>query len=501
MRNGDEASSEKRLGLLDATMIVAGSMVGSGIFLVTAQMARDVSGAGWLMLAWGITTALTLAAALSYGELAAMMPLAGGQYVFLREAYSRFWAFLYGWTLFFIMQTGLIDAVTIGFARYLGVLWPAVAEDHYLVAPIALGKHYALSLSTTQLTALLLIVVLSWVNARGVDYGKLVQNVFTLAKLGALVVVIAFGLLVGCNHAVIHANYVHAWQLSSPAGAGAPLWWKALVAVCVAQVGSLFAADAWNNVTFVAGEIRRPQRNLPLALLLGTGGVMLIYIGANLAYTFVLPMQAIQSVPADRVGAAMLNAIYPRYGSTIMAVLILVAAAGCVNGIILSGSRTFATMARDGLFLESAAKLNRAGVPGVALWVQAAWAVLLLLVRTHDPVRNTYGNLYSNLLDYVISAALFFYVLTVAAVWRLRRKRPEAERPYKTWGYPLVPGVYCVFAGLILLVLCWYRAATALPGFGLIACCAVVYFLLYRRASSSGTRERRAELQQALPPA
>ena len=483
---GAEARVPKTLGLFDATMIVAGSMIGSGIFIVTGQMARDVGGAGWLMLAWVITTLMTLAAALSYGELAAMMPEAGGQYVYLREGFSPFWAFLYGWTLFFILQAGLIDAISIGFARYAGVFWPGVSETRYVLGPVALGSHYALSLSTTQLVAIVLIGALTLVNMRGIRYGAFLQNLFTVSKMAALAVVIGFGLFVGARAGVIHENFAHAWVLPVQAPVHGPAWYTAVVVLCLAQVGSMFAADAWNNVTFIAGEIRHPARNLPLALLLGTTAVMAVYILANLAYTFVLPMAAIQHTPSDRVGAAMLGAIYPRGGSSVMAAIIVVAAAGCVNGIILAGARTFRAMAQDGLFFAPAAKLNGALVPGTALLMEGVWACLLLLVRTHDPATGTYGNLYGDLLDYVISAALFFYILTVACVWRLRRRRPEAQRPYRTIGYPWVPLFYMGAASLMLAVLCRYRPATTLPGFLLIGLSAPVY-LLFRMRKSGGT--------------
>jgi APA family basic amino acid/polyamine antiporter len=469
-----------KLGLFDAGMIVAGSMVGSGIFLVTGQMARDVGGAGWLLLAWVITTLITVAAALTYGELAAMMPKAGGQYVYLREGLSPFWAFLYGWTLFFILQTGLIDAISIGFARYLGVLWPRISETLYILPPILIGGHYAVSLSTGQLTAILLIGLLTWVNIQGISYGKYVQNVFTIAKMAALAVVIAFGLLIGRKAAVIHENFSHAWALPAHSPAHGPAWYTVVVALCLAQVGSMFAADAWNNVTFIAAEVRQPERNLPLALIMGTSAVMAVYIAANLAYCFVLPMDALQHTPSDRIGAAMLEAIYPRVGSLVMAAIILIAAAGCVNGIILAGARTFCAMAQDGLFFAPASTINRARVPGIALAMQAAWACILLLVRTHDPQTGSFGNLYSNLLDYVISAALFFYILTISCVWRLRQRRPEAERPYRTAGYPWVPLFYVLAASFLLLVLCRYKPATTLPGFLIIALIAPVY-LLFRK--------------------
>jgi APA family basic amino acid/polyamine antiporter len=294
--------------------------------------------------------------------------------------------------------------------------------------------------------------------------------------MAALAVVIAFGLFIGAKAAVIHANFAHPWVL--PVGpVHGPAWYTAVVVLCLAQVGSLFAADAWNNVTFIAGEVRHPARNLPLALVLGTAVVMAVYLLANLAYTFVLPMDAIRHTPSDRVGAAMLEAIYPHIGSRIMAVIIVVAAAGCVNGIILAGGRTFCAMARDGLFFAPAARLNRAGVPGAALLMECLWACLLVLVRTRNPATGTYGNLYGDLLDYVISAALFFYILTIVCVWRLRRTRPHANRPYKTAGYPWVPLFYVVAASILLVILCVYKPATTLPGFLLIAASVPVYFL------------------------
>ena len=490
--HAESAEPPKSLGLFDASTIVAGSMIGSGIFIVTGQMARDVGGAGWLLVAWGISALITLAAALSYGELAAMMPRAGGQYIYLREGFSPFWAFLYGWTLFFILQAGLIDAISIGFARYLGVLLPRISETTYLVGPLSLGSRYALSLSTTQLVAILLIAMLTWINVSGIQYGKHVQNVFTVSKMAALAVVIAFGLLIGAKADVIHANFSHAWRLPQGGPVHGPAWYTVVVAICLAQVGSLFAADAWNNVTFIAGEVRHPSRNLPLALILGTSVVMTVYILANLAYTFVLPMGAIQHTPSDRVGAAMLEAIYPRVGSPVMAVIIVIAAAGCVNGIILAGGRTFRAMAQDGLFFAPAARLNRAQVPGIALVMESVWACLLILVRTHNPETGAYGNLYGDLLDYVISAALFFYVLTVACVWRLRRKRPHAERPYKTAGYPWVPLFYMVAASFLLVILCRYKPATTLPGFLIIALSAPLY-LLFRRSLSRLDRLQRVD--------
>jgi APA family basic amino acid/polyamine antiporter len=476
---------KRRLGLFDSTMIVAGSMIGSGIFLVTGEMSRVVGGAQWLMASWGIATLLTLAAALSYGELAAMMPQAGGQYVYLREAFSPMWGFLYGWTLFLVIQTGTIDAVSIGFARYLGVLWPAVSETGYLIAPIPIGSSYALSLSTAQLVALVLILALTWTNTRGIDAGKIIQNVFTTAKIGTLLCVVGVGVAVGWSRATVAGNFGGAWMAAgqepfvpgiAPAG-----WYGVLVSLCLAQVGALFAADAWNNVTFTAGEVRDPKRNLPLSLAIGTGIVMALYIGANLAYFVVLPFEQVRHVPSDRVASAMMSAIFPGIGSTLIAAAILISAFGCMNGMIMSGARAYFAMARDGLFLKGAGQLNSASVPARALAMQAAWGCLLVLVRTHDPATGKYGNLYSNLLDYVISAALIFYILTIAGIFRLRATRPDAERPYRAFGYPVVPALYLAGAAVILTMLFLYRPATTYPGVVIVLLGVPVYFWLRLR--------------------
>ena len=466
-------------------MIVAGSMIGSGIFLVTGEMSRQVGGAQWLMVSWAIATLLTLAAALSYGELAAMMPRAGGQYVYLREAFSPIWGFLYGWTLFLVIQTGTIDAVSIGFARYLGLLWPAVSESSYLIAPIPLGSHYALSLSTAQLTALLLILLLTWTNMGGIDAGKWIQNVFTTAKIGTLLGVIAIGIVVGWNPQTVASNFGGLWtakdQLPFVPGISPASGYGVFVSLCLAQVGALFAADAWNNITFTAGEVKNPKRNLPLSLAVGTGLVMALYIAANLAYLVVLRFDQVRNVPSDRVASAMMAQLFPGIGSALIAGAILIAAFGCVNGMVLSGARAYFAMARDGLFLEGAGRLNRASVPARALAMQSAWASVLVLLRTHDPATGKYGNLYSNLLDYVISAALLFYILTIAGIFRLRATRPGADRPYLAFGYPWVPALYSLSAAAILTILFVYRPATTFPGVGIVLLGVPVYFWLKQR--------------------
>lgn len=477
------------LGLYDSTMIVAGSMIGSGIFIVAGEMAREVGSSGWLMVAWVIAGLLTMAAALSYGELAAMMPRAGGQYVYLREAYSPLWGFLYGWTLFLVIQTGTIAASAVGFSRYLGVLWPPISESKYIIPPIHILPHYAISLSTAQVVSLLLIGFLTWTNSSGLKYGKGVQNVFTTAKIGTLVGVIGIGLLMGWKSSVVHGNFDHAWLPTgfTPAADGlTPLTGLGMiVALCTAQIGSLFAADAWNNITFNAGEVRNPARNVPLSLALGTVIVIGLYILANFAYVVVLPFSQIQHAPSDRVAATMMEAIFPHLGARIIAIAIMVSAFGCMNGMILSGARAYYAMALDGLFFRKAAYVNRSSVPSSALVMQGLWTGILVLVRTYQPATQTYGNLYSNLLDYVVSAALVFYILTIAGVFRLRKLRPNVDRPYRAFGYPFIPILYIIFAAIILFVLLIYRSSTTVPGIIIVLLGVPVYFLFKAGASLS----------------
>jgi APA family basic amino acid/polyamine antiporter len=450
------------LGLFDATMVVVGSMVGSGIFIVSADMARNVGAPGWLLAAWVVAGVLTVVGALSYGELAAMMPRAGGQYVYLREAFSPLWGFLYGWTLFLVIQTGTIAAVAVGFARYSGVLWPWIAEDRYLVAPVHLSAGYALSLSTAQLVGVLLIALLTWTNTRGLEYGRIVQNVFTTAKTGAVIGLVAVGVLLGWNHDAVADNFGQLWARRGfsdiTPGVSAATTFGLFVAICVSQTGSLFSADAWNNITFTAGEVREPRRNVPFA--------------------------AVQHAPSDRVATATLEAVFPGAGAVIMAIGIMISTFGCNNGLILSGARAYYAMARDGLFFRAAGGLNRARVPAWALVLQGLWAALLVLPRTYDQTSRTYGNLYSNLLDYVISAALIFYILTIAGVFRLRRTRPDAERPYRAFGYPVVPALYIIGAATILLMLFVYRTSTTWPGLVIVLLGVPVYFAWRRRNPS-----------------
>jgi APA family basic amino acid/polyamine antiporter len=480
------------LGLIDSTMLVAGSMIGSGIFIVSSIIARQVGSPGWLLVVWIVTGLLTLTAALSYGELAAMMPKAGGQYVYLREAFSPLWGFLYGWTLFLVIQTGTIAAVAVGFARYTGVLLPWVSESNYLIAPIRFGG-YAVSLSTAQLVGLALIGFLTFTNTRGLEIGKLVQNVFTTAKTGALIALIVLGIIVGLRSGAGAENFTNFWTLRGGlqevgAGLTAATAFGLFVGICVAQTNSLFSADAWNNITFTAGEVKDPRRNVPLSLAFGTFLVIGLYLLANVAYLAALPFGAIQNAPSDRVASETANVIFPGAGASIMAVAIMVSTFGCNNGLILAGARAYYAMARDGLFFRRVSELNKQHVPAWGLIIQGIWAGILVLPRTvkTDAAGNVtgYGNLYGNLLDYVISAALIFYILTIAGVFVLRWKRPDAERPYKAWGYPIVPALYIVGAALILCVLFVYQTATTWPGLLIVISGVPIYFL-WRKAASS----------------
>lgn len=468
------------LGLLDSTMLVAGSMIGSGIFIVSSIIGRQVGAPGWLLVVWIVTGLLTLMAALSYGELAAMMPKAGGQYVYLREAFSPLWGFLYGWTLLLVIQTGTIAAVAVGFARYTGVLIPWFSESNYLIPPIRIGG-YALSLSTAQLLGLAMIALLTYMNTRGLRLGKLVQNIFTTAKTGALIALIVLGLVVGLKSGAGADNFRDFWTVRGGlqdvgAGLTAATAFGLFVGICVAQTQSLFSADAWNNITFTAGEVINPRRNVPLSLAFGTFLVIGLYLLANVAYLATLSFTAIQTAPSDRVAVATANVIFPGAGATIMAVAIMISTFGCNNGLILAGARAYYAMAEDGLFFRRVRNLNKNHVPAWGLIIQGIWAGFLVLPRVVK-ADGTYGNLYGNLLDWVISAALIFYILTIAGIFLLRRKQPNAERPYRAWGYPVVPALYILGASVILIVLFIYQPATSWPGLIIVLTGVPIYFL------------------------
>jgi APA family basic amino acid/polyamine antiporter len=495
----------RELGLLDSTMIVAGSMIGSGIFIVSSDISRQMGSAGWLLATWVLTGLLTVAAALSYGELAAMMPKAGGQYVYLREAFSPLWGFLYGWALLLVIQSGTIAAVAVGFARYLGVLIPSISPTNWLVRPIDVSRGYALSLSTQQLVAIVLVIFLTALNTRGIRVGKLIQNVFTSAKTLSLLALIVLGILVGRNAEAIAANFSGMWTPADPASIRPDLGFLPtltaaggtvglLVALGVAQVGSLFSADAWNNITFTAGEVKNPRRNIPLSLAYGTLLVTTLYVLANVAYLCTLTLDQIRNAPDDRVATAALSVIFGPAGAAIMAVAIIVSTFGCNNGLILAGARVYYAMAKDGLFFKRTGELNARHVPSFGLFVQCVVTCLLVLPRTRNygddgmPLLDattgepTYGNLYGKLLDWVVFAVLLFYVATIVGLFVLRKKRPDAERPYRAFGYPFVPALYVVAALGIALVLLFYRTDTSYPGLLIVLTGVPVYFLWRRRA-------------------
>ncbi len=471
------------LGLLDSTMIVAGSMIGSGIFIVSPDIARQVGSPGWLLVVWIITGLLTIIGALSYGELAAMMPKAGGQYVYLREAYSPFWGFLYGWTLFLVIQTATIAAVAVAFGRYSGVLIPWISETNYLIEPVRLTSSYAFSLSTAQLVGIVMIALLTWMNTRGLKLGKLVQNTFTFAKTGSLIALIVLGLIVGLvwYPDIAAANFGDLWTVRGTlqdvgGGLTAAVTFGLFVGICVAQTNSLFSSDAWNNITFTAGEVKDPKRNIPLALALGTGGVITLYLLANFAYLVTLRFEDIQKVASDRVGSATAEVIFPGAGAVIMAAAIMVSTFGCNNGLIFAGARAYYAMAKDGLFFKSSGELNKFHVPAWGLVIQGILAAFYVLPRT---VRadGSYGSLYNDLLTYVISAALIFYILTIIGIFVLRAKQPDAERPYKAFGYPIVPALYVVGASVILVVLFVYQTTATWPGLLIVLTGVPVYFI------------------------
>ena len=485
----DAVEFRKALGLFDSIMIVAGIMVGSGIFIVSAEISRQVGSAGWLLVAWVITGVLTVAAALSYGELAAMMPKAGGMYIYLREAFSPMMGFLYGWTLLTVIQTGTIAAVAIAFARFSGVAFPAISESVYLLSPIHILPGYALSLSTAQVLALSIILLVTIINCYGVEWGKLIQNVFTVAKLIGMVGLLLLGLVGFYLHPnIFHANFAAAWKPHDVVSIGsisAITGFGMFIALCVSQTGALFSADSWHDVTFVAGEVRNPKRNLPLALGLGTSLIAGLYMLCNLCYLAVLPLQAIQNAPGDRVATLVVATILPTFGKLAMAILIMVSTFGTVNALTLAGARACYAMAQDGLFFSRAGRLNKKSVPAWALGMQCLWSLFLVLPRTYDPATGHYGNLYSNLLDYVISAALLFYIFTVAALFRLRRTQPDTPRPYRCWGYPWLPALYIAGASVVLAVLFCYRTATTWPGLLIIASGIPVYFFLRSRLTKN----------------
>lgn len=484
------------LGRLDATMIVVGSMIGSGIFITSAESSRLVGAPGWLLVAWALAGVLTITGALCCAELAAMWPRAGGQYVFLREAYGPATGFLFGWSLLLIIQTGTIAAVAVAFANFMGVLTDSVSGDRYLVAPRALGG-YAISLSTQQLVAVLMILFLTLTNTRGLKTGKFIQNTFTFTKTAALIGLIVAGLALGWNEN--SAAYTSSWwkpwangwspqasQLGFEATNQGALLLALLMLLGRAMVGPLFAQSAWNNVTFTAGEVRDPGRNLPRALLLGCGLVVGLYLLANLAYIVTLPLFDIQSAPQNRVATATMQAIFGPPGTTLMAIAIMISTFGCNNGLILAGARVYFAMSRDNLFFKRVGTLNERHVPAVALIAQGLWAAFLTLPRTVTTDSRTgavtYGNVYTQLLEYIVSADLIFYMLMVGAVIVMRYKAPQLERPYRTFGYPLVPLIYIGLAAVFVLDLAYLAPSTSGIGYLIVLTGIPIYFVWRRGA-------------------
>jgi len=485
VRTSHQDEFVKAMTLTDATMLVAGSMIGSGIFIVSASMSRQLGSPFWLLVAWVLTGVITLLGALAYGELAAMYPRAGGQYVFLRESMGPLMGFLYGWTLFVVIQTGTIAAVAVAFGRFLGVLVPSVSADRFGWFPQgdvcvrALGcadpaNAIQLGLNPQRLVAILSLVVLTWINLRGIREGKMVQTTLTIVKTGALALLIGLGLTLGRNAEAIAANFSGGNFMGN-----VDVTFPFVVAFGAALVGSLFSSDAWNNVTFAAAEVKNAQRNLPLALVFGTGLVTLLYILANVAYLNVLPFagteggatvlaRGISHAAQDRVGTAAMEVMFGGVGATVMAVAILISTFGCNNGLILAGARVYYAMARDGLFFRRVGTLDRHNVPRAALILQTVWTALLCLTGT-----------YGQLLNYVIFAALVFYALTTIGLFILRRRAPDLPRPYRAFGYPVLPALYIALtAGVMMLLLLSPTTRTeAVSGLVLVLLGVPVYFL------------------------
>lgn len=455
------------LKLLDATMIVAGSMIGSGIFIVSADITRNVGSTGWLMAVWIITGFMTVAAALSYGELSAMFPKAGGQYVYLKEAYNPLIAFLFGWSFFSVIQTATIAAVAVAFAKFTAYLFPYFSED------IIVFKSGFLNITRAQLLSLLVIIVLSFINTRGIQSGKRIQTVFTITKLLSLFGLILFGLL-AFKSDIWNLNWSNAWQLkpmNTDGSLGTYTTFAALGAIAASMVGSIFSSDSWNNVTFIAGEIRNPQRNIGLSLFLGTLIVTVIYFLTNITYTALLPIQEIAYAEKDRVGVSAANVIFGEAGTIIIAIMIMISTFGCNNGIILAGARVYYTMAKDKLFFAKAGSLNQNNVPAYALWLQCIVACAWSL-----------SGKYGQLLDMISFVVVGFYMLTIAGIFILRKKRPDAERPYKAFGYPLLPLIYILLGLSFCTLLIIFKPAFTWPGLIITLLGIPVYYLVRKKS-------------------
>jgi len=456
------------LSAFDATMIVAGSMIGSGIFIVSADITRNVGSAGWLVAVWLLTGFMTLTAALSYGELSAMFPKAGGQYVYLKESYNPLLGFLYGWSFFAVIQTGTIAAVGVAFSKFAGYFFPSLEmTDANILMQIGFLKIYP-----AQILSIVTIILLTYINTKGVQSGKMIQSTFTITKLASLFGLIGFGFLLASKASIWDANWANAWEMKTIASdsSSTPIFGVAILgAIAASMVGSIFSSDAWNNVTFIAGEIKNPKRNIGLSLFLGTLIVTLIYISANLMYLSVLPLNEIANAPADRVAVAASNVIFGNIGTYVIAVMIMISTFGCNNGLILAGARVYYTMAQDGLFFKKAGTLNKHAVPAWALWAQCIVAGLLCL-----------SGRYGDLLDMVSFIVVIFYILTIIGIFILRKKRPEIERPYKAFGYPLLPAIYILMGTCFCVLLIIYKPNFTWPGLIITLLGVPLYYLALR---------------------
>lgn len=465
----DQSELKHSLGLLDGTMLVAGSMIGSGIFIVAADIIRNVGSAGGLLVVWLITGFMTLTAAVSYGELSAMYPKAGGQYTYLKEAYNKFVAFLYGWSLFAVIQTGTIAAVGVAFSKFAAYLIPAVSEDNILFSTM-IGS-WQLNINAAQCVSIVLIIFLTFINTRGVKSGKLIQNTFTVTKLASLFGLIIFGFIM-LKGDVWTANWTNAWdihQLNKDSSVAPYTVAAALGAVAAAMVGSIFSSDAWNNVTFIAGEMRNPQRNVGLSLFFGTLIVTIIYVSINLVYTGVLPLLEIATAEKDRVAVAASQVIFGNVGTLIIALMIMVSTFGCNNGLIMSGARVYYTMAKDGLFFKRTGTLNEFSVPSYGLWIQCLIACVLCL-----------SGRYGDLLDMISLVAVIFYMLTIIGIFILRAKQPHVERPYKAFGYPVLPAIYIILGLAFCILLLLYKPQYSTGGVVIVLIGVPIYFLAER---------------------
>lgn len=460
----EKQNFKRELGLLDGTLLVVGSMIGSGIFIVSADITRNVGSAGWLVLIWVASALITMIAAVSYGELSSMFPQAGGQYVYLKEAYNKLIAFLYGWSFFAVIQTGTIAAVGVAFSKFAAYLIPALNENNFII------DTPSFKLSVAQIVSIVTIFLLTYVNSRGVKNGKLIQKIFTITKIASLFGLIIFGLILAARSDIWDANWTSAWNAQSfnkETSSWTEIGGFALVsAIAASMVGSLFSSDAWNGVTFISGEIKNPQRNVGLSLFLGTLIVSIIYILANIMYLAVVPLENIAFAPSDRVAVVASEQIFGSTGTIIIAIMIMISTFGCNNGLIMAGSRVYYTMAKDGLFFKKAANLNNASVPGWGLWIQCIWASALCLTGK-----------YGDLLDFVMIIVIIFYILTIYGIFILRKKMPNAERPYRAFAYPLMPALYIIAATAICIMLLIDRTSTCGWGVLILLAGIPVYYL------------------------